>query len=60
MLKEGAVIAVSGKRIPIGIDSVCVHGDTRNAVAIAQSVRQRLIEAGIQLKSFVSADKRSG
>jgi 5-oxoprolinase (ATP-hydrolysing) subunit A len=57
MLNEGAVIAVSGKRIPIGIDSVCVHGDTPNAVAIAKAVRRRLIEAGITLKSF--ADGKS-
>jgi 5-oxoprolinase (ATP-hydrolysing) subunit A len=54
MLKEGAVIAASGKRIPIGIDSVCVHGDTPNAVAIAQAVRRRLIEAGIALKPFAA------
>ncbi len=60
MLKEGAVIAASGKRIPIGIDSICVHGDTPNAVAIAQVLRRRLIEAGIVLKSFVPAGKRSG
>jgi 5-oxoprolinase (ATP-hydrolysing) subunit A len=54
MLKEGAVIAASGKRIPTGIDSVCVHGDTPNAVGIAQAVRRRLIEAGITLRSFAA------
>lgn len=54
MLKEGAVIAASGKRIPIGIDSICVHGDTPDAVTIAQAVRRRLTEAGIQLKPFAA------
>lgn len=54
MLKEGAVIAASGKRFPTGIDSVCVHGDTPNAVAIAQAVRRRLVDAGIALKPFAA------
>ncbi len=60
MAREGAVIAASGKRIPIGIDSICVHGDTPNAVVIARAVRRRLTEAGIALKPFAAADKRSG
>ncbi len=55
MLEEGAVIAVSGKRVPTGIDSVCVHGDTPNAVAIAAAVRQGVIGAGIALQSLASA-----
>jgi UPF0271 protein len=58
MLKEGAVIAASGKRIPIGIDSICVHGDTPDAVAIAQAVRRRLTEAGIGLKPFAASKER--
>jgi UPF0271 protein len=52
MLKEEAVIAASGKRISTGIDSICVHGDTPNAVAIAAAVRRRIIEAGLALKPF--------
>ncbi len=55
MLKERAVITASGKRIPTGIDSICVHGDTPNAVAIAAAVRRRIIEAGMALKPFAGA-----
>ncbi len=58
MLNEGAVITPSGKRIPTGIDSICVHGDTPNAVAIAAAVRRRIIEAGTALKSFAGAKIR--
>jgi UPF0271 protein len=54
MISENAVIAMSGKRIPVGIDSICVHGDTPDAVRIARSVRDRLQAAGFQLKSFAS------
>ena len=49
MVREGAVIALSGERIPVAIDSVCVHGDSANAVAMARAVRTRLEGDGIAL-----------
>lgn len=49
MVSEGAVIARSGEHIPVGIDSVCVHGDSPNAVVMARAVRARLEGAGITL-----------
>jgi UPF0271 protein len=52
MVGEGAVITTSGKRLPTRIESVCVHGDTPGAVAIARSVRAGLERAGFKLKSF--------
>jgi 5-oxoprolinase (ATP-hydrolysing) subunit A len=55
MVSENAVIAMSGKRIPVGIDSICVHGDTPDAVRMAKLVRDRLEAAGFQLKPFASA-----
>jgi 5-oxoprolinase (ATP-hydrolysing) subunit A len=55
MVSEGAVVAIGGKRIPTAIHSVCVHGDTPNAVAIARAVRKKLEDAGMALKPFVVA-----
>jgi 5-oxoprolinase (ATP-hydrolysing) subunit A len=55
MVEEDAVISVSGKRIPVGIDSICVHGDTPNAVAMAKAVRMQLEANGFSLKSFADA-----
>ncbi|HYP57533.1 MAG TPA: 5-oxoprolinase subunit PxpA [Beijerinckia sp.] len=55
MVEERAVIAVSGKRVPVGIDSICVHGDTPGAVLMAKAVRARLEAAGIALKPFARA-----
>jgi UPF0271 protein len=52
MVTENAVIAQSGKRIPVGIDSICVHGDTPDAVRMARAVRERLEGAGFALKPF--------
>lgn len=55
MVEEGAVIALSGKRVPVGIDSICVHGDSPGAVAMARAVRSRLEAAGVKLEPFTAA-----
>src|ERR1700730_17583534 len=47
MVREGAIISNSGKRIPVSIDTVCVHGDNPAAVAMAALVRERLEGAGV-------------
>ncbi len=54
MISNNVVISQSGKRIPVGIDSICVHGDTPDAVRMAKCVRQRLEAAGFQVKPFAS------
>ena len=48
-VEEGAIYSVTGKRIPVQIDSVCVHGDTPSAVAMAAKVRNALNLAGLQI-----------
>ncbi|KJZ17967.1 LamB/YcsF family protein [Loktanella sp. S4079] len=50
MLKNGAIIAESGKRIPCQIDTICLHGDTPQAVEMARGVREHLETAGITLQ----------
>jgi 5-oxoprolinase (ATP-hydrolysing) subunit A len=55
MVTEGAVITAAGKRLPTRIDSICVHGDTPGAVAIAAGVRSALAAAGIGLCAFAGA-----
>ncbi len=52
MVKEGAIIAESGRRIETQIDTICLHGDTPEAVGIARSVRECLDAEGITLKMF--------
>ncbi|MGI9305148.1 MAG: LamB/YcsF family protein [Gammaproteobacteria bacterium] len=47
MVEEQAVTSRNGKRIPLRIDTICVHGDEPTAVAVAQEVRQGLEAAGI-------------
>ena len=50
MLEEQAIIAVSGKRIPTRIDTICLHGDGPEALDIARGLRSRLEAAGYALK----------
>jgi len=47
MVKAGAIIAESGKRIPTRIDTICLHGDTPGAVEIARAVRAALEEGRV-------------
>jgi UPF0271 protein len=52
MVSEGAIIAQNGKRIATRIDTICMHGDTPEAVEIARAVRAALGVAGISAKVF--------
>jgi UPF0271 protein len=49
MLEAGAIIAESGAHIPCQIDTICLHGDTPGAVAIARGIRQHLTNAGVTI-----------
>lgn len=50
ILESGEVVALDGTVIPVRADTVCVHGDTPDAVAMARAVRARLTEAGYALR----------
>ena len=52
MVQAGAIITETGKHIETGIDTICLHGDTPEAVEIARSVRASLVGAGIALQQF--------
>ena len=49
MVSEGAIITATGARIPTKIDTICVHGDTPEAIAIAQAVRAGLLMDGVRV-----------
>jgi 5-oxoprolinase (ATP-hydrolysing) subunit A len=54
MAQDGAVVSVTGKVIKMRTDTVCIHGDTPGAVAIAQDVRGKLEQAGITVAAFAA------
>ncbi len=54
LVMEGGVISVEGTFTPIKADSICVHGDSPGAVAMAKRIASLLKEQGITVRSFVS------
>lgn len=49
---DGVVTAVDGTITPVAAESICVHGDGPDAVAVAASIRSALIEQGIDVEAF--------
>lgn len=52
MLDAQAIITESGKHIPTRIDTICLHGDSPSAVAMAAAVRASLEGHGIEVEQF--------
>jgi len=50
MVKNQAINCHSGKQIPCEIDSICIHGDNSNSLATAKSIKNNLLENGLDLK----------
>ncbi|UKA56577.1 LamB/YcsF family protein [Arthrobacter sp. FW305-BF8] len=48
-----AITAIDGSGLTINAESVCVHGDSPGAVAMAVAVKRALDAAGITIKAFV-------
>lgn len=51
LVREGEVVAVDGTRIAVEAASLCLHGDTPSAVAMARAVRGTLDAAGIEVRA---------
>lgn len=53
LVRDGVVEAVDGSLVRIAADSICVHGDSPGAVAIARHLRERFEQEGVRISSFV-------
>ena len=53
LVTHGTVHATDGSTIAVDVESLCVHSDTRGAVAMARAVRTALEGAGIRIGAFV-------
>jgi UPF0271 protein len=49
ILHERVVRSVEGIDIAIRADTICVHGDTPDTVAVAQTLRAKLAEGGVEV-----------
>jgi len=45
-------VARNGQPFPLAADTLCLHGDTPNAVAIAAAVRAALVEANVVVRNL--------
>jgi UPF0271 protein len=52
MLITGRMRSIDGVEIAVSAQSICVHGDTPGAVAMAVAVRKALAEAGVEIRAF--------
>ncbi len=47
MIEQGYVTSLSGKRVPVAADTLCLHGDQPGAARFAQALRKAFAERGI-------------
>ena len=52
LVETGGIAADDGSRVELDADSLCLHGDTPGAVAIARAVRSALEDAGVAIEAF--------
>lgn len=53
MATESIVHAIDGSKLKIRAESICVHGDSPGAVAMATAVKSALDDAGVSIGSFL-------
>jgi UPF0271 protein len=49
MVEDGHVTSLSGKKVPVAPDTICLHGDQPNAVAFARALRDVFTGKGIRI-----------
>jgi 5-oxoprolinase (ATP-hydrolysing) subunit A len=52
MVERGVVTAIDGSEVALSAQTICIHGDTPGATAIAAEVARALKEAGIERKAL--------
>lgn len=52
LARTGTVVAATGESVEVRARSLCLHGDTPGAAALAHRVRQALEGAGVRVKAF--------
>ncbi|MEU6857624.1 5-oxoprolinase subunit PxpA [Glycomyces sp. NPDC046736] len=52
LAEKGSVTATCGTPTPVAAESICVHGDGPDAVALASAIRSALDEQGIDVEAF--------
>ncbi len=53
MVQNGLIDTINGKEIAIQADTVCLHGDNPEAIALARNIHDYLIDMGIKIIPMV-------
>lgn len=56
MIEHQEVISTSGKKVPVKVHSICVHGDGPTATAVSTAVRDGIRAAGLTLAPLPDID----
>ncbi|MEB2843967.1 LamB/YcsF family protein [Endobacterium cereale] len=54
MVKEGVIEAIDGTLTKVDAQSICVHGDSEGAVAMAKRLREKFEQSGLTIRSFTA------
>ena len=57
LVQDGTLPAIDGSLVRIEADSICVHGDSPGAVAMARALRASLEQAGVAIAPFAGAQR---
>jgi UPF0271 protein len=52
MVQHQGVTIGSGQRLPLQAETICIHGDTPGAPALARAVRRALEQAGVDVRAM--------
>lgn len=55
LVRTGSITAITGEEVRVSADSLCTHGDSPSAVALARAVRAALVAEGVTIAPFVSS-----
>ncbi len=58
LVTHGVIESDDGTDVPVHAQSICTHGDSPGAVAMAQAVSEALAEHGVQITSFIDNNGR--
>ncbi|RYF43879.1 MAG: LamB/YcsF family protein, partial [Cytophagaceae bacterium] len=56
MVETNHITTVSGARLPVQIDSICVHGDSPESVKMADTIKRSLQANGWTLQGLTKRD----
>jgi UPF0271 protein len=54
LAEKNEMVAIDGTRLPLRVESMCVHGDTPGAMELVRAIREAFVDADVTMAPFVS------